>query len=411
LVVPVPALGAIMPFLLLIMTALQLPLTNPSPVYGLAFLLVVLLLGLTRLSGVNVLAPVGLGCVLALECAWHQAHFSVGSAITPLLWNVGFAAVFLIFPFCFRRTLAGNALPWATAALSGPLHFYLVHGLVKQAFPTQFMGLLPAAFAVPVALALAVVFRTFVADAPNRRTVLAWFGASTLFFVTLIFPIQFERQWITLGWALEGLALIWLYRRLDHEGLRVAGVALLTTAFVRLAFNPAVLSYHPRSETRILNWFLYSYGLVSVCLMLGAWLLAPPRHLLKGLRLPALLYSLGTILVFLLLNLEIADYFSSGTTVTFAFSGDRARDMTYSIAWALFALALLVVGVWQRQAAARYAGLALLGITLLKLFLHDLIWLGALYRIGAFLGVAVISIVASVVYQKFFAAEARAPAN
>ena len=37
-----------------------------------------------------------------------------------------------------------------------------------------------------------------------------------LLFITLVFPIQFERQWITLGWALEGTALLWLFRRVPH---------------------------------------------------------------------------------------------------------------------------------------------------------------------------------------------------
>ena len=46
--------------------------------------------------------------------------------------------------------------------------------------------------------------------------------------------------------------------------------------------------------------------------------------------------------------------------------------MTYSIAWALFALGLILVGMRIKQRAARYAGVALLGMTLAKLFLHDL---------------------------------------
>jgi uncharacterized membrane protein len=55
----------------------------------------------------------------------------------------------------------------------------------------------------------------------------------------------------------------------------------------------------------------------------------------------------------------------------------------------------------RRTKAIRYAGLALLGVTLLKLFLHDLGELNQLYRIGAFIGVALILIVASFVYQRF----------
>ena len=61
----------------------------------------------------------------------------------------------------------------------------------------------------------------------------------------------------------------------------------------------------------------------------------------------------------------------------------------------LFALLLLIVGMRKRTAPARYAGLGLLGITVVKLFFHDLFQLDQLYRIGAFIVVAVIAIVAS----------------
>ena len=52
----------------------------------------------------------------------------------------------------------------------------------------------------------------------------------------------------------------------------------------------------------------------------------------------------------------------------------------------------------------RYAALGLLSVTLLKLFFHDLARLGQLYRIGAFFGVAVVAILASFAYQRFYAA-------
>lgn len=401
----IPAMSVILPFLLLILMAVRLPLIDPTSAYGVALLMLVLLLGLARALDLPVLAPVGLACVLALEYAWHAKHFEPTAALVPILWNVGFAALFVVFPFVFRRVFVKPVLPWATAALAGPLHFFLIHDAVKRAYPNEFMGLLPAAFALPMLAALAGVARSWANEATNRTAVLAWFGGSALFFITLIFPIQFEKQWITVGWALEGAALLWLFRRLPHPGLRGLGVALLLIAFVRLALNPAVLDYHPRSATRIWNWYLYTYGIVTACAFVGARLLAPPRHLLWGKSMPPLMYTLGTVLTFLLLNIEIADYFSEGTALTFQFSGSFAREMTSSIGWALFALALLVVGVGKQLRAVRYAGLALLGITLLKLFLHDLLAIRALYRIGAFLGVAVISILASVLYQRFFASE------
>jgi hypothetical protein len=403
----IPSLSAILPFLLLVMVVLRMPLTNPSPVFGLAMLLVVLLLGVARWTAVDGLALVGLLCSVALEYAWHGQRFHAEAAVVPLVWYLAFTAVFTVFPFLFRKELEGRVVPWAVSALAGPAHFTLVYRLVKAAWPNSMMGLLPAAFALPPLIGLLALIRS---ESPRRLSLLAWFGGATLFFVTLIFPIQFERQWITIGWAMEGMALLWLFHRVPHNGLRLVGVGLLCAAFARLALNPAVLAYHARSSTPILNWYFYAYGLTSVCLFVGAWLVAPPRHELLNVNSQTVLATLGTILVFLLLNIEIADYFTprGSSVLTFHFSGNFTRDMTYSIAWALFALVLLVFGIARKLPVVRYASLALIGVTLLKLFLHDLSQLGQLQRIGAFVGVAVILLVASFLYQRFVASEAKA---
>ena len=86
------------------------------------------------------------------------------------------------------------------------------------------LGLVPAAFAIPSLLGLAALLRLTPKDSPARNAQLALFGGAALFFITLIFPIQFDRQWITLGWALEGAALCWLFHRVPHPGLRIAGI-------------------------------------------------------------------------------------------------------------------------------------------------------------------------------------------
>src|SRR5262249_19838836 len=156
-------------------------------------------------------------------------------------------------------------------------------------------------------------------------------------------------------------------------------------------------SYHPRAAFPIFNWYLYTYAIATACLFTAARLLAPPRNLVLGRNVRSLLYTLGSVLAFLIVNIEIADYFSTpgAPALTFQFSGNFARDMSYSIAWALFALLLLIVGMLKRAAPARYAGLGLLGLTVVKLFVHDLSQLDQLYRIGAFTVVAVIAILAS----------------
>ena len=399
----IPALSAVLPFLLLIMVVAQFKPADPSAVFGLAALLLTLLLGLAKVTRIDALVAVGAGSAWLLQAAWLRTSLDPQRAVVPLVWFIGFYAVLSAFPFVFQRDYRSRHLPWAVAALSGPSQFALVYWLVRTAFPNSVMGLLPAVFAVPALLGLYRLLKTLPADAPHRLAQLAWSGGVALFFITLIFPVQFDKQWITLAWALEGAALCWLFHRVPHPGLRLVGLGLLLTAFARLALNPAVLSYHARAGTPVLNWYLYAYATVAVSLFAAARLLAPPRHVVAATNVPPVLQTLGTVLTFLLVNIEIADYFSTGATLTFEFSGSFARDMTYTIAWALFAFLLLLVGIRRRARLVRYGGLGLLGVALLKLFLHDLANLNQLYRIGAFATVAVIAIGASFLYQRFLA--------
>jgi hypothetical protein len=405
----IPAFSALLPFALLIMMSQRLAMTNPSPLFGLALLLCALVWGLSRLLTIDWLPLCALIGTAALEYAWHARWFDRENASGPLSWYLGYYALFALAPFLFRRHFAHATGPWAVAALSGVMQFPLVYGVVRQSWPNAQPGLLPAVFAIAPLVSLVVILRSFPRDTPKRLNQLAWFGGVALLFITLVFPLQFDRQWITISWALEGVALLWLFHRVPHPGLRATGTVLLIVAFARLALNPAVLSYHPRSDTALFNWYLYAYGVTLACLFAGARLLASPRDRIAGIPVPPLLNGLGIVLTFLLLNIEIADYFTTaGSVLTFHFGGNFARDLAYTVGWALFALALLGVGIWKAARAARYAALGLLSVTLLKLFFHDLAQLGQLYRVGALVAVAAVAILASVLYQRFTPSDDRA---
>ena len=113
----------------------------------------------------------------------------------------------------------------------------------------------------------------------------------------------------------------------------------------------------------------------------------------------------GTILLFFLVNIEIADFYSTGPTLTFNFfSSSLAQDLTYTIGWALFAVAMLVAGLVLHSRAARVAAIFLLLVTVLKCFLHDLARLGGLYRVGSLLGLTI-----SLAARRRPAAEVRDP--
>lgn len=397
-------ISGVLPFVLLILALLQLPVTNPSPVFGVALLMTALLAGLAIFGNQGKLILVALAGTFAVEGVWYLNHFNRASPDIAAAWFLGFYALFLVLPFVFRKRCTDLPEAWIASALSGVAHFLLVHGLVKQAFPNHLMGLVPAAFAVPSLLGLSGVLKSFQGMDEKQQSRLAWFGGVALLFITLIFPIQFERQWITVSWAVEGALLLWLFRRVPHPGLLLAGFALLATSFVRLTFNPAVFTDYARGGTPVFNWHLYAYGVVAAAQFLGAKWFTDPSDRMHSNKARGVLFTFGGILLFLLLNIEIADYFTApgDRCIAFQFGGNFPRDMTYSISWGLFSLSLLGLGFWSGSKHARFAAVGLLVITLIKVFLHDLAAIQNIFRIGALLGVAVIAFIASFLYQRFF---------
>ena len=365
-----------------------------------------------RLRMGPVIAGIALVLVWNAEWRWASDVSSFGSAVnipdriaSVAAWHV---AVFLLFVAAPYVCGVKRIWPWVISAIAGPPQFWFVYYyLVLGAEPLppvishHWAWTVPLGFALPAAAGILYLVRregVSLSSADNR---LATQGAAFLAFLSLVFAVQFHREWITIAWAFEGLALILLFEVLPNRRLRAVALIVFAAAFVRLVLNPAVLEYHQRSQIPIWNWYLYAYGLAGGCMFAAAYWFGEPLEYRYEKGGPPFLYSLSGIVFFLLLNIEIADYFSTGQTLTFSFAGNFARDMTYTISWAVFAFALLLVGMFKRIRPVRLAAIGLLSAALAKLFLHDLDNLNQLYRIAAFISVAIIAMVASFAYQRF----------
>lgn len=308
--------------------------------------------------------------------------------------------MWVAYPILFGRRTPQQTVPWLVAVL-GSLAPFLLGWLAFREYEIEHLvGILPVAQALVLLAVLRSALRTEGESGPVRGR-LALVGGAVLAFITVAVPLQLDNEWITIAWALEAAALVWLAGRIPHRGLVLAAGALFAAVFVRLVFNPAVFSYHPRSATPILNWYLYTYLVAAGSFFAGAALLrrvtvAVPSKLGKALS------AAGTLLLFLLLNIEIADFYATGATLTFDFfHASLAQELTYTLGWALFAIAMLVAGIVARSRGARVAAIALLAVTILKCFLHDLGTLGGLYRVAAFVGLAISLSVVAVLLQRF----------
>jgi uncharacterized membrane protein len=150
-----------------------------------------------------------------------------------------------------------------------------------------------------------------------------------------------------------------------------------------------------------LNWYFYSYSVAAVCCLVAAWLWRPREQQFLEWPAPAWLNLLGAILLFLMLNIEIADFYCTGQALTFSFYANFAQDLTYSLGWAGYAFLLLTIGVWKGSRAARFGGLGLLLVAATKVFLFDMWRLGQLYRVASLVGLALFLIVVSFMYQRY----------
>ena len=320
--------------------------------------------------------------------------------------------LFSWWPFLARAGLAGEQWAWRAAALAGPAWFLSLKRLFEIRFGSEAIALLPIALA---GLSLGAAFRARqqgLLDTAMRKRGLVWFSAAAMGFLSIAIPLQLDKEWITLGWALQGLALTALWKRLDHAGLKYFALTLLAVVTVRLGANPQILDYHPSSSVPIFNWLMYTY-LIPVAALLGsAWNL----HQLElerrleweepiytgGHPLGAISCSLSAILVvFVWINLTIFDFFSTGSRLTVSLEPMAARDLTQSLAWAVYALFLLGIGVSRNSVGLRWISLSFLVLTIGKVFLHDLGELEDLYRVASLVGLAFSLILVSLAYQRF----------
>jgi len=371
-------------------------------------LLLVVLLGLSWFCDWGFLAPAAVFPATLALIVWRAEHSGVDYWGQTILFAGILYLIFLAYPLVLQKRVGRLLSPYLASVLAGAPFLLLARQALIQAGYQNVMGALAL---LQAALTGAHLLQLLRLERPGARMQgrLALVAATVLAFITVAVPLQLEKHWVTVGWALEGAALAWLLRKIPHRGLLLASFGLLAAVFVRLVMNPAVFEYYARGN-RIWNWYLYAYLVSAFAMFLAGRLLSRTDDTLEpGVpRASALLPGGGTILLFWLLNIEIADFYSTGRNIVFNFNATLAQDLTYTLGWGLFALALLGAGIAIRSRPARIGSLALLAATILKCFLHDLARLGGLYRVGSFVGLAVCLALVAVLLQKYVLARPRA---
>jgi len=205
---------------------------------------------------------------------------------------------------------------------------------------------------------------------------------------------------LTLTWAALAAGLGTLARQ-THDRL-TAGAALL---FLGGALAWCLTDQAPL--TALLDGDLSlgpaALGLGAVLAAAGALLRpgvlpAQERRLLTAATSVLGLYLASLVVVAIAPAAPAADPspFSSGDDLRVG----NAAQLALSALWALVGVGALVVGLRLHRRPVRVAALALLGVTVAKVFLFDLSTLTSLARVGSFLALGVLLLLAAFAYQR-----------
>lgn len=380
-------------------------------------------------------------------------------------------------------------------SLSGALLGLALYYILGEAQRESWRG---AAFAL-AALAHAAVSLAARRRSGGLRDEALAFAGLAIAFAGFALPVHFDGPWVSLGWAIEGVALAALGLRARSGFLQAAAIGLgLLGPFKSLCVDITLFGAPPEPFRNS----RFAVGLISAGLLgVQSWLHSRSREddgsikMYEALALFSLIAGIGTALAdawwtlprawpmtdlwmtavllaggvlaaalstrvpllgtagFLLLlavpvKLVLVDAFGPArlgapfrnevvwlrlllplaASVWLARRGPARRATTVAavsiiatvllvtleiqrvksswagsavtIFWAVSALVMTVVGLVRRWPWLRYIGLSLFGLTVAKLFLVDLADLRGLQRIAAFLGVGLLLLFVSYLYQR-----------
>ncbi len=216
-------------------------------------------------------------------------------------------------------------------------------------------------------------------------------------------------------WTAYSITLTWFGFRRDsrpalHAGIGVMVLGLAAGLIRSLWFEP-------------IEWFslLLNIRVFVLCLLIaGAIVLLrlwKSESKEGGWRrvMTAILGLTIVALVLALLTSETRDFFQKEMYVLQRHMGDNwtkdfeaqltnlrnMQSLSLSGVWLVYSVILMVVGIWKRYRNLRLVAIGLFGVAILKIFIYDLSFLQTLYRIFSFMGLGVILLGVSYLYQKY----------
>ena len=325
---------------------------------------------------------------------WLDEHLSPGWLIGGLAIVGGVYALTLIgqLELVLTKERRLDAVDLALLHLNGLVTYGLAYWLIDS---------VQSAATAPVAFGFALWHVALALWLSKRARQDALHIASVAFTLTAIaVALAFDGAWVTMAWAAEGAAIVGLGLRERRAWMRAGGLVLLTIAALRLL--DLQVSAAPIGERVILNQrALCSVFVIALCYVLADLY---RRSGSPNPRTRDVLLAAANFLTLSWFTSEITGFWELREFVSrpsaMSRTGHLAREVMLSITWAAYATLLVVVGLRRHCPAIRYFAIVVFAVTIFKVFTIDLAALERIYRVLSVIGLGVLLLMSSYLYQR-----------
>ncbi|MGH9764600.1 MAG: DUF2339 domain-containing protein, partial [Blastocatellia bacterium] len=226
-----------------------------------------------------------------------------------------------------------------------------------------------------------------------------------------------ESMTLVIVWTGFLVPAIWLglKRRLwpiTAAGALAAAIAVATVCTQGVSYFP-IQNFYLLVNIRTLAFLSVIAGIVIVLNRVRAGKVSWTREFQGMARIVV------ALMILMLLTVETRDFFSRQLFLLRHPSGISAQpadwalismgfkrlqnldQMALSLVWLVYSILLIAYGIWKRVLSLRLVAIVLFGITILKIFVYDLSFLETLYRIFSFIGLGLILLSVSYLYQRY----------
>jgi len=331
---------------------------------------------------------------------WYESYYHP----EKLPWAIGFQAI--IFALYMIQDLAvqfrrGRGNRWESTirmVMNAVFWFTAFYILLEYDFG-EWMGI--------AALGMATLY------ALNAYSLLTYHGrhsaelltaiALSVGFIALAIPLEADARWVSLGWAACAGVLWWFGVRIDAAPLRGLAALIALGSMMRLLIID--LAAYPREMLiPIVNKVALPSMGVAACLLIAvlATRLSPRRLGAAERMLVGIAGLLVVGALWLVLSVDVYQHFHMRARFldSVAIDWRRIGQMSLSVLWTLYASVLLAIGFRWRVSPIRWLAICFYALTVGKVFLLDMAGLSEIYRIVAFIVLAVFLGIAARFYQR-----------